>query len=91
MDTIELGKVWDLIPRRSSYDPHFSANRYDPPEPEQEEMIIFRLLQMFHKKPFLLTRFPPQGTSLTLRARNENFLDIIIRFKINLNYFTYFF
>ena len=34
---------------------------------------------MFHKRPFLHSRFPPQGTAMVLRARNENYLDILFR------------
>lgn len=78
-DSIKLGKVWHLIPRRSSIEGHLSSNRYDPPEPEPEQFTLFRILQMFHPRPFLATRFPPQGTSLILRARNDHYLDIAFR------------
>jgi hypothetical protein len=60
-EDIQLGKVWHLIPRRSPNEGHLSSNRYDPPEPEPEQFILFRILQMFHPRPFLATRFPPQG------------------------------
>ena len=78
VSTIELGQVYDLIPRLKTR-VHLSNNRYSPPEPDSNEIILFRLLNMFHNRPFLISRFPPQGTSLVVRARNAKYLDIIFR------------
>jgi hypothetical protein len=78
IDTVDLGQVYDLIPRLKTR-VHLSSNRYSPPEPDSNELILFRLLSMFHNRPFLISRFPPQGTSLVVRARNTKYLDIMFR------------
>ncbi|CAF1003983.1 unnamed protein product [Brachionus calyciflorus] len=79
INDIKVGHVWDLIPRLKRDNNQLSNKRFNPPEPETHEKTLFRLLQMFHKKPFLLSRFAPQGTSLVLRAKNKNYLDIFFR------------
>ena len=43
-------------------------------------MIFHRLLSMFHVRPFILSRFPPQGTAAVVRAQCGPFLDIYFRF-----------
>jgi hypothetical protein len=40
---------------------HTSSNKYQPPMIEDELVIIHHLLTMFHPRPFLRSRFPPQG------------------------------
>jgi hypothetical protein len=88
LDKTPIGAVWHLIPRNerdkideTTPDMHLSANRFYPPEPSPNEMILFKILQMLHKRPFIRSRFPPRGTSLTLRARNKDYVDIIFRFE----------
>ncbi len=58
---------------------YFSLFRYNPPEPEDNEKILYRILQMFHKRPFLLNRFGPHGTSCVLRATSESYFDVYCR------------
>ncbi len=61
--SIKIGQIWEQVPlpQKNQYHEHLESNRYNPPEPEYRELILFKLLQMFHKRPFINTRFPPQG------------------------------
>ena len=43
-------------------------------------MIFHRLLSMFHVRPFIFSRFPPQGTAAVVRAQYGPFLEIYFRF-----------
>ena len=54
--------------------------RYYPPDVAQEHIICHRLLSMFHPRPFIFSRFPPQGTIAVIRARHGSLLDIYFRF-----------
>jgi hypothetical protein len=36
---------------------------------------------MFHPRPFLYSRFPPQGAVACVRAENEKFLEIQFRWQ----------
>lgn len=56
-----------------------SSNRYNPPKVEKRLVLIHRLLTMFHPRPFLRTRFAPQGAKATLRAYNDKYVDIVFR------------
>lgn len=53
--------------------------RYYPPDVLSENIIFHRLLSMFHQRPFIFTRFPPQGTVAVVRARHGSLLDIYFR------------
>ncbi len=95
---IKVGKVWDIIPRLTGKNARgqLSNNRYYPPEPDAKEKILFRILQMVHPRPFLLSRFGPHGTSAVVRAKNSKYLDIVFRYfqiissiKIPINYFKW--
>lgn len=82
VDEIKIGQVWDLIPRLKKDLGQLSNKRFNPPEPENNQIILFKLLQMFHKRPFLISRFPPQGSSLVVRAKNKKYFDIFFRYQI---------
>lgn len=58
---------------------HRSSNKYLPPQVEDELVVIHQLLTMFHPRPFLRTRFPPQGGVACVRAFNNEYLDISFR------------
>jgi hypothetical protein len=58
---------------------HTSSNKYQPPMIEDELVIIHHLLTMFHPRPFLRSRFPPQGGVACVRAFNKDYLDISYR------------
>ena len=59
--------------------PGLTSDRYYPPLIKGRLAIIYRLLAMFHPRPFLLTRFGPQGTVACIRAENKDYLDIVFR------------
>lgn len=56
-----------------------SSNRYYPPRVEEKDIILHRLLSMFHPRPFLLMRFGPRGSLACVRAYNDEYLDIAFR------------
>ena len=68
-------------------EPHFydrlrgevGSNRYFPPRVEDKNIVIQRLLSMFHPRPFLMMRFGPQGSLACVRAYNEEYIDIVFR------------
>ncbi|CAF1331398.1 unnamed protein product [Adineta ricciae] len=77
---IEIGKpYWIIEATKQQREEHISANRYYPPDVEDDQVIFHRLLSMFHVRPFILSRFPPQGTAAVVRARYGPFLDIYFR------------
>ena len=59
--------------------PGLTSDRYYPPLIKGRLAIIYRLLAMFHPRPFLLTRFGPQGTVACIQAENKDYLDIVFR------------
>lgn len=56
-----------------------SSNRFYPPRVKHKEVVIHRLLSMLHKRPFVHTRFGPQGTIAVIRAENEKYVDVAFR------------
>lgn len=56
-----------------------SSNRYYPPKVKDSLVGIHRLLTMFHPRPFLQTRFAPQGSVACIRAVNDQYIDIVFR------------
>lgn len=56
-----------------------TSNRYYPPRVEDKNIIIHRLLSMFHPRPFLMMRFGPRGTLACVRAYSEAYIDIVFR------------
>eukprot|EP00794_Sanderia_malayensis_P020397 gene20397-22410_t len=86
---VRVGDIWDIItPVTAKYERALSHNRMYPTIPKsQNEKFITRLLSMFHPRPFVQTRFVPQGTFAVLRAINEKYYDIVFRihaeFQIN--------
>lgn len=75
-----LGQPWFIVESRiDKMGPGLTSDRYYPPLIKGRLAIIYRLLAMFHPRPFLLTRFGPQGTVACIRAENKDYLDIIFR------------
>lgn len=71
---------WYILEARVEKDgPGLTNNRYYPPVVKGRLAIIFKLLAMFHPRPFVLTRFSPQGSVACIRAENNEFLDIVFR------------
>ena len=61
-------------------DTTLSNNRYFPPQlVDAPEILIHRLLTMFHNRPFVISRFAPQGTFACIRAINDKYIDVIFR------------
>ena len=44
-----------------------------------QQIMIHRLLAMFSARPFVYTRFGPQGSVAIVRAYNEKYVDIMFR------------
>ncbi|CAH3171495.1 unnamed protein product [Porites evermanni] len=75
-----LGQPWFIVESRiDKMGPGLTSDRYYPPLIKGRLAIIYRLLAMFHPRPFLLTRFGPQGTVACIRAENKDYLDIVFR------------
>lgn len=79
--SVKIGEMWDLIPvKKNDFYENLSNNRYQPPDlNDEQEIVVFKILQMFHKNVFLNPRFPPKGISLILRAQNDEYFDILFR------------
>ncbi|KAL4237356.1 selenoprotein N [Mactra antiquata] len=80
-----LGEVYALLSDNdrlflsSMRDIDLSSNRYFPPDVKDEHVIFHNLLMLFHPRPFLITRFGPQGGVACIRARNEYLIDVVFR------------
>uniref|UniRef100_A0A2K6RVS3 Selenoprotein N n=1 Tax=Rhinopithecus roxellana TaxID=61622 RepID=A0A2K6RVS3_RHIRO len=76
----ELGEPWWIIPSELSvFTGYLSNNRFYPPPPKGKEVIIHRLLSMFHPRPFVKTRFAPQGAVACLTAINDFYYTVMFR------------
>ncbi len=78
----QLGAVYDIIalPEDLKHGPTFSANRYYPQRlAEDADIMIHQLLTAFHRHPFVLTRFAPQGTVACIRAYDKEYVEVVFR------------
>uniref|UniRef100_A0A2K5QXD3 EF-hand domain-containing protein n=1 Tax=Cebus imitator TaxID=2715852 RepID=A0A2K5QXD3_CEBIM len=76
----ELGKPWWIIPSELSvFTRYLSNNRFYPPPPKGKGVIIPRILSMFHPRPFVKTRFAPQGAVATLTAVSDFYYTVVFR------------
>lgn len=76
----ELGEPWWIIPSELSvFTGYLSNNRFYPPPPKGKEVIIHRLLSMFHPRPFVKTRFAPQGAVACLTAVSDFYYTVVFR------------
>ncbi|KAG8506698.1 Selenoprotein N [Galemys pyrenaicus] len=77
---VELGQPWWIIPSELSiFTGYLSNNRFYPPPPKGKEVIIHRLLSMFHPRPFVKTRFAPQGAVACLTAVSDFYYTVMFR------------
>lgn len=77
---LSLAQPWYIVESRfEKYGPGLTSNRYYPPVVKGRLAIIYRLLAMFHPRPFLLTRFNPQGSVACVRAENKDYIDVVFR------------
>ncbi|KAJ8780956.1 hypothetical protein J1605_000999 [Eschrichtius robustus] len=76
----ELGEPWWIIPSELNvFTGYLSNNRFYPPPPKGKEVIIHRLLSMFHPRPFVKTRFAPQGAVACLTATSDFYYTVMFR------------
>lgn len=80
-DLQTVGKVYNLITMPGSLKGStLSSNRYLPPRLAGDpEIMIHRLLNMFHPRPFVFSRFAPQGSVAIIRAANEKLVEVTFR------------
>uniref|UniRef100_A0A1B8YA36 EF-hand domain-containing protein n=1 Tax=Xenopus tropicalis TaxID=8364 RepID=A0A1B8YA36_XENTR len=77
---LEVGNPWWIIPSELSiFTGYLPNNRIYPPPPKGKEVIIHKLLSMFHPRPFIKTRFAPQGSVACIRAISDFYYDIVFR------------
>lgn len=81
---IELGSIYRLYSDDKSFlsltGPHLSSNRFYPSKVDEKLIILYRILAMFHQRPFLINRFPPTGGVAMVRAYNDDYIEIVYRF-----------
>lgn len=77
---VEVGDTWWVIPSELNiFTGYLPNNRYHPPSPKGKEVLIHSLLSMFHPRPFIKSRFAPQGAVACIRASNDFYYDIVFR------------
>ncbi|XP_013910021.1 PREDICTED: selenoprotein N-like [Thamnophis sirtalis] len=77
---LELGDTWWIIPSELNiFTGYLPNNRFYPPAPKGKEVIIHKLLSMFHPRPFVKTRFAPQGAVACIQAVAEFYYKIAFR------------
>ncbi|KAG7465962.1 hypothetical protein MATL_G00159700 [Megalops atlanticus] len=77
---LEVGDPWWIVPSELNiFTGYLPNNRYHPPTPRGKEVIIHSLLSMFHPRPFIKTRFAPQGAVACIRAVSDYYYDIVFR------------
>ncbi|GCB76359.1 hypothetical protein scyTo_0019876, partial [Scyliorhinus torazame] len=77
---VELGDTWWMIPTELTiFTGYLSNNRFYPPTPQGREVIVHKLLSMLHPRPFVKTRFAPQGAVACVRASSDFYYDIVFR------------
>ncbi|RUS70570.1 hypothetical protein EGW08_021669, partial [Elysia chlorotica] len=65
--------VYNVIPAVGRSTRHF------PPQPSGKGQSIHSLLSMFHPRPFIIMRFPPQGAVGCVRAVSKTHVHVIFR------------
>ncbi|KAJ7406670.1 Selenoprotein N [Willisornis vidua] len=77
---LDLGDPWWIIPSELNiFTGYLSNNRFYPPPPKGKEVIIHKLLSMFHPRPFVKTRFAPQGAVACIQAISSFYYTIAFR------------
>lgn len=77
---LELGEAWWIVPNDLNlFTGYLPNSRYYPPPPVAKEIIIFKLLSMLHPRPFVKSRFAPQGSVACIRAQSDMYYDIVFR------------
>ncbi|KAK7904869.1 hypothetical protein WMY93_017476 [Mugilogobius chulae] len=77
---VDVGATWWVIASELNiFTGYLPNNRYHPPTPRGKEVLIHSLLSMFHPRPFIKSRFAPQGSVACIRASNDFYFDIYFR------------
>uniref|UniRef100_A0A914BHM6 EF-hand domain-containing protein n=1 Tax=Patiria miniata TaxID=46514 RepID=A0A914BHM6_PATMI len=77
---VPVGQVYELVRSNLNvFSNTLSSNRYYPPQTVGREVLLHALLSMFHPRPFVHTRFGPQGAAALIRAENEMYVDVVFR------------
>uniref|UniRef100_A0AAY3ZTP9 Selenoprotein N n=1 Tax=Denticeps clupeoides TaxID=299321 RepID=A0AAY3ZTP9_9TELE len=75
-----VGDTWWVVPSELNiFTGYLPNNRYQPPTPRGKEVLIHSLLSMFHPRPFVKSRFAPQGAVACIRAISDFYYDIVFR------------
>ncbi|TRY83438.1 hypothetical protein DNTS_016194 [Danionella cerebrum] len=75
-----VGDSWWIIPSELNiFTGYLPNNRYHPPAPQGREVLIHSLLSMFHPRPFVKSRFAPQGAVACIRGLSDFYYDIVFR------------
>ncbi|KAG7328663.1 hypothetical protein KOW79_008607 [Hemibagrus wyckioides] len=74
------GDTWWIIPSELNiFTGYLPNNRYHPPSPRGKEVLVHTLLSMFHPRPFIKSRFAPQGAVACVRAVSDFYYDVVFR------------
>lgn len=77
---IKVGKPYFIVSSKLNLlTNQLSSNRYFPPRVKGKGAIVHRLLSVFHSRPFIHSRFGPQGTVAVVRALSKDYVDIVFR------------
>ncbi|KAJ8333172.1 hypothetical protein SKAU_G00420680 [Synaphobranchus kaupii] len=77
---LEAGEPWWVVPSELNiFTGYLPNNRYHPPTPRGKEVILHSLLSMLHPRPFVKSRFAPQGAVACIRAISDFYYDIVFR------------
>ena len=74
-----IGDTYSLVPPLPMDAPGVHMYRYHPLHPSPREAFLFTLLSQFHPYVFIQSRYGPRGSMAIVRARNDRYLDIMIR------------
>lgn len=74
-----IGRTYFIV-KPPLYPGALHSNRYRPTVPSSDtDKLLYTLLSQFHSNAFIHMRFGPQGTVGVIRAKNDEYVDILIR------------
>ena len=74
-----IGDTYTILSPLPVDAPGMHMYRYHPFQPPPKEVFLFALLSQFHPYVFLQSRYGPRGSMAVVRARNDRYLDIMMR------------
>ena len=82
-----LGEPYFIVPQKKDNEfitelmmSDTTPYKHAPPNPKSNEVFLHVLMLQLHKYPFVHLRFGPRGTVGIVRAENNKYWDILIRF-----------